>query len=113
MFTSILRWLTTPVLEEQNADRPLRVRRLSLLLLAGGWTTFLVSCLCGCVLVRYHVPIRGWAELTAGNGVGHRLWQWARTVSEAGGALAFFAGLLSVGFFDRRDHPATVRVRGR
>ena len=113
MFTSLSRWLTTPVLNESHADRPLRVRRLSLLLLAGGWTIFLVSCLCGCVLVRYNVPIRGWAELTAGDGVSHRVWQWARTVCEAGGALAFFAGLFSVEFFDRRDHPSTIRVRSR
>ena len=112
MFTSLFRWLTTPVLNESSVDRPLRVRRLSLLLLAGGWTIFLVSCLCGCVLVRYGVPIRGWGELTSGN-VSHALLQWTRTITESLGGVLFIAGLVSVGLFDRRDHASPVGVRER
>ncbi len=113
MFTSLFRWLITPVLNESSVDRPLRVRRVSLLLLAGGWTIFLVSCLSGIVLVRSGVPIHSWGDLLASGNVSHALTQWTRTLAEAVGGVLFFAGLFSVEFFDRRDNPATVRVRGR
>lgn len=107
---SLITWLTQPVVEHHEDERPFRLRRASVLLLGGGWVVFLISCLAGIVIVRQHVPIVGWADLLSGpSSLSSRPGlQWTRTVCEAIGAVSFFAGLASVALFDRRDG---VRVR--
>ncbi|MDB5324696.1 MAG: hypothetical protein JWM57_265 [Phycisphaerales bacterium] len=105
VLTSLYRWLKTPVIEHCDDDRPFRLRRASLLLLAGGWGVYLISAVAGILLVKAQVPIHGWAELLSGRDVSSAqpVLQWARTVCESIGGATFFAGLASVAFFDRRD----------
>jgi hypothetical protein len=105
VIATVCRWLATPVVEDFGIDRPFRLRRISLLLLAGGWATFLVSCLLGLYLVRQGVRLHNAADLLTGvtSAGEYCALQWACRLTEALGAASFFAGLGSVTFFDKRD----------
>ena len=114
MFTSLSNWLARPVLEVAEVDRPFRLRRVSVLLLAGGWVVFLVSCLIGTWLARHNVPILGYVELTQCRGVTNSVnpyLQILRGVTEAVGGAAFIGGMLSVAVFDRLDERGDARTR--
>lgn len=104
MLTSLSRWLTSPVVEDFGIDRPFRLRRVSLMLIAAGWLTFLVSCLLGLWLKNAHTPVFGWVDVLRGVSVSSMTAvQYAKLASEVAGGLMFIAGMFSVSLFDRQD----------
>jgi hypothetical protein len=82
IFSRFGSWLSEPLIEHLEGDRPFRLRRASALMLAIGWAGFAIACVLAMVMLQV---------LT--------------------GAL-FMAGLMSVYWFDRRDDAGRSPRRG-
>jgi hypothetical protein len=117
LVSRISRWLSTPIVVEDESDRPFRLRRVSALLLVLGWSAFFASCLLGAWAVRQGLPVYdGWGVASAAfGGQGallnmsaeriSELAQWKQAVHATAwsGAGMFVMGLFSVLGFDIRD----------
>lgn len=98
---SLKRWLAEPVIVDSGIDRPFRLRRLSLLLLAGGWGVFLAACLVAMWARFQQIPIATFTDLFTADRVDSL--SWTVHLAYVAGGVMFYLGLLSVLIFDRRD----------
>lgn len=97
---SLKRWLAKPVIVDSGVDRPFKLRRISFLLLAGGWVVFFAACLIATWARMQQIPVATFTDLI--NGANDGL-AWSLNFSYLAGGAMFYAGLLSVPVFDRRD----------
>jgi len=98
---SFKRWLTKPVIVDSGVDRPFQLRCVSLLLLAGGWAVFFAACLVATWAHLRQIPIAtfsDWFSTSYVDGL-----SWTLNFAYVAGGTIFYAGLLSVMAFDRRD----------
>lgn len=98
---SFKRWLAKPVITDSGVDRPFKLRRVSLLLLAGGWAVFLAACLIAFWARSQGLPVATFTDLfnqPAGDSLA-----WSVNLGHLAGGIVFYSGLVSVMAFDRRD----------